>query len=277
MLRYLGHGERQFERYPIKPLMRMNWEIFAVVSGRCAPLFEAEPEPLLWERRLWVFPPGSAHSWAGTKRGTASITVFHFGSVPALLAAAVRERGHLSLPLNATECRRLTTLVESVEPDYQTPNHCSNLRFQGALIELALLALGKLPLSQKPLPQGHAEQIVEAATTWYSDHVRSNPSIEDVARRVHVSPSTLRRAFRQTERERPVRAFARIQLETAMRFMTETCTLKLDTIAAECGFSSTSDFCRAFKAHTKVTPSVWRRTILAPPKAAVNADASDTG
>jgi AraC-like DNA-binding protein len=66
-----------------------------------------------------------------------------------------------------------------------------------------------------------------------------------------------------------VKVFARIQLEAAMRLMTET-TLKLDTIAGECGFSSTSDFCRAFKAYTKVSPNLWRRTILAPPRAAVD-------
>ena len=81
--------------------------------------------------------------------------------------------------------------------------------------------------------------------------------------------------FRQTQSERPVRAFARIKVETAMRFMTESRSLTLDTIAAECGFSSTSDFCRAFKAHTKVTPAVWRRTILAPPKAAIKNHSGD--
>jgi AraC family transcriptional regulator len=269
MLRYLGHGERQFDKFPVKPLVRMNWEFFAVVSGRCAPIFAPETSPPLISRTLWVFPPGSAHSWAGAKSGATRITVFHFGSVPSLLAAAVRERGYLSIPLEAVECRRLTTLARTIEPDFREPNNFSTLLFQGTLIELALLALRKLPHGRKPLPQGHAKQIVEAATAWFTDHVRSNPSIDEVARKVHVSTSTLRRVFRQTQSERPVRAFARIRLETAMRFMTESRSLKLETIAAETGFSSTSDFCRAFKAHTKVTPAVWRRTILAPPKAAI--------
>jgi AraC family transcriptional regulator len=269
MLRYLGHGERRFDKFPVKPLVRINWEFFAVVSGRCAPIFAPENSPALVPRTLWVFPPGSAHSWAGPESGATRITVFHFGSVPSLLAAAVRERGYLSVPLETAECRRLTTLARTIEPDFREPNNFSTLLFQGTLIELALLALRKLPHGRKPLPQGHAKQIVDAATTWFTDHIRSNPSIDEVARKVHVSTSTLRRVFRQTQSERPVRAFARIKLETAMRFMTESRSLTLDTIAAECGFSSTSDFCRAFKAHTKVTPAVWRRTILAPPKAAI--------
>ena len=55
-----------------------------------------------------------------------------------------------------------------------------------------------------------------------------------------------------------------------MRLMTET-KAKLETIAEECGFTSTSDFCRAFKAFTRVTPTVWRETILPPPRAAAGA------
>jgi AraC family transcriptional regulator len=195
------------------------------------------------------------------------VAVFHFGSVPALLAAAVRERGQLRLPLSAAECGRLGELARELNTDFQHPNTFSNLVFQGAVIELTLLALRKLPHREAPLPQSHAKQLVEAATGWFAENVRANPTIEDVSRRVHVSPSTLRRAFREAVREPPVRVFSRLQIETAMRLLTET-TLKLDTIAGECGFSSTSDFCRAFKAHTKTTPRVWRRTILAPPRAA---------
>lgn len=268
MLRYLGFGQRRFGLYPLKPLARMNWEFFAVVAGRCVPVIGPGDGKRLRANSLWVFPPGSAHSWASPKRGVSEVAVFHFGSVPPQLAAAVRERGHLELPLNADECRRLETLARTLEPDFREPNNFSNLVFQGALIELSLLALRKLPERREPLPAGHAKQIVEAATEWYADNLRGNPAIEEVAQRVNVSPSTLRRVFRRTLRERPVRVFARLRLEAAMRLMMET-TLKLDTIAAECGYSSTSDFCRAFKTGTRVTPSVWRRTILPGPRAAL--------
>ena len=95
---------------------------------------------------------------------------------------------------------------------------------------------------------------MENATAWFTEHVRANPSITEVAREVHVSPSTLRRLFRRTLHEQPTRVFGRIQVEKGMRLMTET-KLKLDSIAEECGFSCTSDFCRAFKAFTKVSPN----------------------
>jgi AraC-like DNA-binding protein len=271
MLRYLGSGERRFGQFPMKAIVRMNWEFFAAISGRCAPVVQGRPPPPLRECTLWVFPPGSAHVWTGTRRGVTQVAVFHFGSVPALLATAVREHGCLELALSEEEGRRLRELARQLHPDFQQPNNFSNLVFQGALIELSLLALKKLPERRAPLPGDYAKQIVDAAATWYGDNLRANPTIGEIARRVNVSPSTLRRAFQRQLGERPINVFARIQLEAAMRLMSET-NLKLDTIASECGFSSTSDFCRTFKAQTQVTPNLWRRTILAPPRAAAAAE-----
>lgn len=267
MLRYLGVGPRQFGLYPLKPIARMNWEFFAVLRGRVAPLADgATPKPLTGET-LWVTAPGSAHTWAGDGPRRAHIAVFHFGSVPAPLEAAVRERGQLALHLAPNELRRVAALARELQGDFQQPTRLSNLVYEAALLELSLLALRKLPDGKAPPIADQAERTVAAAIAWYADHVRTNPSIVEVARTVHVSPSTLRRLFHRVRGERPARVFSRIQLEKGMRLMTET-KFKLEGIAEECGFTSTSDFCRAFKAFTQVTPTVWRQTILSPPRAA---------
>ncbi len=268
MLRYLGIGSRQFGLYPLKPLARMNWEFFAVVRGRCAPL-DAGKRPPLATRMLWVTAPGSAHTWAGDGERGAEISVFHFGSVPAALETVVRERpgGQLSLALKPAECQRIEALARTVQDDFNQPTRLSQLIYQAALLELTLLVLRKLPLGKSGPLAAHSERTVEHAMAWFAEHVRDNPSINAVAREVHVSPSTLRRLFRRVRGEQPVRALRRLQVEKGMRLMTET-DLKLDGIAEECGFTSTSDFCRAFKAFTKVTPTKWRQTILPPPRAA---------
>lgn len=267
MLRYLGVGPRQFGLFPLKPLTRMNWEFFAVVKGRCAPLFADGSHPPLVARTLWFTAPGSAHTWAGDGAQRAHVAVFHFGSVPAPLEAVARERGQFAVGLTAAECTRLLALAKQLQPEFAEPGRLSNLVFQGALIELALLVLRKMPAARLPPLKDHAERTVETATAWFTENVRANPSIAEVAREVHVSPSTLRRLFHRVLREKPARVFRRIQIEKAMRLMTES-KLKLDGIADECGFTNTSDFCRAFKGMTKVTPTVWRQTILAPPSAA---------
>ena len=267
MLRYLGSGPRQFGLFPLKPIVRMNWEFFAVVRGRCAPLRPGTAPPALAARTLWITPPGSAHTWAGDGARRAEVAVFHFGSVPAALEAYVREHGQVALPLKAAEAARIAALARELQPDFQQPTSLSNLVFQAALIELTLLALRKVTPGQLPAAADHAERIVENATRWFAEHVRANPTIVEVAQQVHVSPSTLRRLFRRVLRQRPAQVFSRIQLEKGMRLMTES-KLKLESIATECGFTGTSDFCRAFKAFTHVTPTVWRKTILPPPRAA---------
>jgi AraC family transcriptional regulator len=266
MLRYLGFGRRQFGRFPIKPYARINWEFFAVVRGRCAPQQGEHDRPALRTATLWVTAPGSAHTWAAQGTQTTDVAVFHFGSVPAVLQACVRKHGQLAVPLRAAEARRVAALARSLERHYQQPNGLSPLVFQAALIELTLLALRKLPAAETPLQTDHGERIVERAGAWYAENIAQNPSITDVAREVHVSPSTLRRLFRRLLREKPARAFARLQIEKSMRLMTET-DLKLEGVAAECGYTSSSDFCRAFKAFTRVSPTAWRRLVLSPPRA----------
>lgn len=271
MLRYLGTGFRQFGLFPITPHPRLNWEFFAVVKGRCAALNPGEkPSPLL-ERTLWVSPPHSRHAWAGDGARSAQVTVFHFGTVPVRLERAVRERGQLMVPLTRAECQRLADLARQVRDDFREPNELSQLVFQGLLVELSLLVLRKLPHSRAPQHRDRAEQIVESATAWFTDHLAANPTIDEVARTVHVSPSTLRRCFQHAMRQRPVQVFRRLQIEHGMRLMTET-RAKLEIIAEQCGFTSTSDFCRAFKAHSQVSPTTWRRTLLGPPQGATDVD-----
>lgn len=271
MLRYLGTGFRQFGLYPITPHARLNWEFFAVVRGRSAMQQPGEAPARLTERTLWVSPPHSQHTWAGEGSRPVRVTVFHFGSVPFALERAVREHGHLSVPLAPLECRRLTELAREVRPDFQQPSEHSQLVFQWLLLELSLLVLRKLPHGPRPGSRAKAEQVVEAATAWFTENLGANPTVDEVARRVHVSASTLRRFFQQAVRERPVRVFRRLQIERGMRLMTET-PLKLDSIAEQCGFTSTSDFCRAFKAHARVSPNTWRRTLLRPPRGATEVD-----
>jgi AraC family transcriptional regulator len=271
MLRYLGTGYRQFGLYPITPHPRLNWEFFAVVKGRCAAFDPGEKPAPLVRRTLWVSPPHSRHAWAGDGAHSVQVTVFHFGSVPLALERAVRERGRLVVSLTGPECRRLVELARQVRGDFQAPTALSQLVFQSLLFELSLLALRKLPASSRPRIRERADRIVEAATAWFADHMHANPTIDEVASRVHVSPSTLRRFFQQAVRDRPVRVFRRLQVENSMRLMTES-SVKLDQVAEACGFTSTSDFCRAFKAHTKVSPNTWRRTLIGPPRGAFDRD-----
>ena len=264
MLRYLGLGYRRLGLQPTTSPPRMNWEFYAVVNGRCAPVPPGGPKGALRANTLWVSAPGSAHGWTGAGKCRAYITAFHFGLVPPQLEAAVRRTGQLAVTIEAPERRRLVELAKQARAEFDAPTHLCSLLYQGILCELSLLVLRKLPEAVKPLPASRARRTADAAVAWFVARLDESPSLSSIAKATHVSVSTLRRAFLSTRGETPHRAFARLRLETAMRLMIET-PQKLEEIAAKCGYAGASDFGRAFKAATQVSPAVWRRTILEGP------------
>ena len=84
------------------------------------------------------------------------------------------------------------------------------------------------------------------------------PKLDQIAQAVNVSVRHLRRLFWQARRESPQTAFTRLRLERAMGLLSLS-NLKLDAIARQCGFSSSSDFCRVFKIHHHMSPDAWRK------------------
>ena len=58
---------------------------------------------------------------------------------------------------------------------------------------------------------------------------------------------------------RNIQELTALTIARALEFFSN---LKLDAIAEECGFSSSSDFCRVFKTHHHVSPDAWRKKHL---------------
>jgi len=267
MLRYLGYGFRQFGLYPLVSKPRVNWEFYAVVKGQCAPVFKKDELPRFSSNKLWIFRPGSSHGWAGIGDKKVYVTSFHFGSVPTQIDALVKLDSHLEVELSSEEKKRIVCLAKNLEPHFKKRTNLSNLYFQSAVTELTLLALKKIPEQALATQDNEAERTVELATQWFTDRIQSNPSISTVAREMHVSVSTLRRRFHLVRQASPAHVFEKIRIGLAMQLMTRS-NIKLEVIASESGYSCTSDFCRAFKAFTNITPNAWRQTLIGPPAAA---------
>ncbi len=259
MLRYLGSGVRRFGLYPIPPHQRADWEFFAVIRGRCASLLSNTKAPVLRECHLWVFPPETAHGWFAPGTSCCHVAVFHFAHVPPLVDRIARQHGHLDAPLTAAQARRLASLERDLRRPFEYVTERSQLLFEKAALELALLALAPISFATDETQSDLAVRKVEACLRWYSDHMSEQPKLEHVAQAVHVSPSHLRRLFWQARRENPLCAFTKLRLERAMELLSHS-SLKLDAIASKCGFSSAADFCRVFKNYNNVTPDAWRRS-----------------
>jgi AraC family transcriptional regulator len=263
MLRYLANGYRQLDgEFP--PTVRANWEIQAVLDGRLAPVFVRGERPALQEKTLWVFTPDNAHGWYAPAEHRFHRVSFHFGAVPQQLEHLVRSHGtYLSRPLSESECVRLKAIAVELEPHFRNPTTLSPLVFQARLLDLAVLILGEHQARQLPTLAELAAFKVESALSWYSGNLCRRPSAAEMAAAVHVSTSHLRRLFRQVHQMSPKEAMQKLRLDRAMELLGQT-SMTLDEVAHECGFASASHLCREHIARHGITPTSWRKTVVAP-------------
>lgn len=93
------------------------------------------------------------------------------------------------------------------------------------------------------------------------DHVTRNLAeplhLEDVARVAAFSSFHFHRIFRALVGETLAQFVKRVRLERAMYLMSHRPGTSLTDIALACGFSSSSDFSRSFRAHHGVPPSLF--------------------
>ena len=218
MLQYLNQGYRSFGAHPIAPHPRINWEFYAVMEGRCAPVMVNLPEQPLVSRTLWVFPPWAVHGWRGEPGSECRIACFHFAFIPPPLEEMFRNQEVISCKITAEQCRRLSAMAHELRPHFEQPTRLTHLFFQKALFELALMAAGHLDLEPLPALAQSGNSKVERAIAWFFEHMADSPTIEEVAHNINVSPSHLRRLFVLIHKESPRLTFKRLACSAPWNF-----------------------------------------------------------
>ena len=258
MLQYLNQGYRTLGENPILPHARLNWEFYAVVEGRCAPVLPGSAERPLQSRQLWVFPPEMAHGWRGEPNKQCRVFCFHFAHVLPPLDTTVRSNSFHAAPLSKVELTRLVQIGQELKQHFEKPTNFTHLRFQKSLVDLTVMAAKNIKETALPELSLSINRKVDMAITWYQDHYSEFPTLEQVAAKVNVSASYLRKIFMQVRKESPMAVFQRMRLQHAMELLSES-GLKLEVISTRCGYANCSDFCRAFKRELGVSPNKWRR------------------
>ena len=242
-------------------LQRGNWEFFAVLRGEIRPVFPDRPCVASQERRLWVLPPESRHTWVTRPNENCEMVVFHFASIHPLLESSLSSSRRLSIPLAAADIEMLTTLHRELLPHYRTPELSSRVHFEAAMLRLCSLFLRHRRDAADFMAFDWTAETVLRAAQWHREHLPEGIGVNDVAAALHISPSQLRRVFLRVRGESPKRAFMRTTIEEACRLMAQT-TLSLKEVAAHCGFRGFSEFYRSFKKSTGQSPSYWRSNRL---------------
>lgn len=134
-----------------------------------------------------------------------------------------------------------------------------------ALIAAARLLDSFRPLIQERLVREHRgaairSPLIRQLTAYLEKHVSEDLRLEQLARHFGASPSYLSRRFSK-EMGMPLFAYLnKIRLEQAKRQLKEARDRNITQVCYDVGFRSISQFNRAFRSHTGMSPSAYRRS-----------------
>lgn len=110
------------------------------------------------------------------------------------------------------------------------------------------------------------ERIVSSAVdltpvTYMKSRIKKGMTIEDLARACGSSISGLESSFRSVYGMSPYRYFIKLRMEEAERLLAKT-SYTVTEIAMRCGYENLFYFCNAFKKHSGMTPTEYRKMHL---------------
>jgi AraC family transcriptional regulator, transcriptional activator FtrA len=117
---------------------------------------------------------------------------------------------------------------------------------------------GQAQFIELPVPSPRAGDPVASAIEWALRRLPERTSVEDLARRAHLSPRQFNRRFRASTGESPVAWLLRRRLDASLALL-ESSSEPVEQVAARVGFSTPAAFRRHFGRAYGVPPSTWRR------------------
>ena len=271
-LLYRNQGVRRYGLKPIPPHPRKTWEFQVFVEGECTILLQDGPKAI--EKRLRgpvmaITGPDCAHGYGGMAKDSCYATIFHFDEADYFIRQTVGPRGYRLLPFPESElpfiqslydrCAEARDAIGTSPPEAKKRAGFLEPRIYSIVaMELTLLCLRHIPKAELGPAPTFGESKVSEAMAWYEANLANAPTIDEVARAVHVSATHLRRLFHEIRGLSPQEALTAIQFERAKTLMKDS-RISLEWIAESTGFGSASAFSRAFKAKFDLPPSEFRR------------------
>jgi AraC-like DNA-binding protein len=104
---------------------------------------------------------------------------------------------------------------------------------------------------------GQTKSLLEDVCVYLQNHYQYDVTRDSVAHEFGVSPNYLSRVFQVQGHMTFSNYLMHVRTDRA-KYLLRTYKLKLDDVAARCGYRDTAYFCRVFKRLAKVTPAAYR-------------------
>ena len=125
---------------------------------------------------------------------------------------------------------------------------------------LLCLALAQLQFAIKPVSSTSARKtqiLLRKLEAWLGENLKQSFSVDEMASRVALSGSHLRRVFRVEYGIGPAQYFQEMKMREARRLLRESA-LPIKAISSQLGFTDLAHFYRSFKKHTEMAPADYR-------------------
>ena len=175
------------------------------------------------------------------------IYVFHFDTTP-LLPREIRV-----LPVDDVAAYR--DKFETALALWQ--EHAPGYYYRVSAILYELFAEIAAPMEQAANKKDDLAKVHQYMEEHFSN---ASLSIEQMARRAHVSPAYFRRRFAERYGTTPKQYLDRLRMQHAEKLL-QTGYYSTREIAERCGFSDASYFCTAFRRHTGKSVTAYRHTV----------------
>jgi transcriptional regulator GlxA family with amidase domain len=108
----------------------------------------------------------------------------------------------------------------------------------------------------RPL-RNHGDAQVLKAQRLIAENYAAIDSVDAIAREVGISPRHFKRRFKSATGDLPLKYLQRIRIDAAKERL-ETTNQTIEEITWAVGYQDVSSFCRLFKQHAAISPSVYR-------------------
>lgn len=223
-----------------------------IESGRHTTTVQLKPgdalfaPPNCWNLPTWRQPVRVMSILFGKKQLGISIVSSRNPSRPKLIA----NKSSQPRPLTGAVAKILEAMMDlhaTKEPDAPFAD----------LARALLRCLGTLQHQVETVELAPAKSLLEEVCIYLQSHYQYGVTRESVAQHFGLSPNYLSRIFQMQGHMTFSSYLMHVRADRA-KYLLRSYNLKLDDIAARCGYHDTAYFCRVFKKLAKVTPAEYR-------------------